>query len=297
LNLRNATLYVPVGCKAAYEAADYWQDFMEIKEIGAIELIPLTVGVEDVTVRLGSFIEDRPAVSFDFDNGESMFGWGNDQELGIVEGSYNYTMCQATTNPRLAEYWESQFAMDFDQLVPDEVYVLEFWAKADKSFWLNVCLQYPSAEAGWPSRGDFGWVEIGTEWQKFTLTTTVTGPDATRLLMSIGLLDGGTFYLDDISLRRKNPLFKLTYDGFVDGDDETTAFTTLPVASTTAKNDSPVGTYPITVSGGVSEKYSITYQSGTLTIVSAVKGDANGDGSVTITDAVAVSIEGVPAVV
>jgi len=27
-----ATLYVPAGSKAAYEAADYWKEFMEIKE-------------------------------------------------------------------------------------------------------------------------------------------------------------------------------------------------------------------------------------------------------------------------
>jgi len=30
----NVTLYVPRGCKAAYEAADYWKDFKEIKEYG-----------------------------------------------------------------------------------------------------------------------------------------------------------------------------------------------------------------------------------------------------------------------
>ena len=33
-NMPNATLYVPRGCKAAYEAADYWKDFKEIKEYG-----------------------------------------------------------------------------------------------------------------------------------------------------------------------------------------------------------------------------------------------------------------------
>lgn len=31
----NATLYVPKGCKAAYEAADYWKEFKEIVEVGA----------------------------------------------------------------------------------------------------------------------------------------------------------------------------------------------------------------------------------------------------------------------
>ncbi len=32
-NRKNATLYVPYGCKAAYEAADYWKEFMEIVEM------------------------------------------------------------------------------------------------------------------------------------------------------------------------------------------------------------------------------------------------------------------------
>ena len=33
-NRANATLYVPTGCKAAYEAADYWNEFKEIVEMG-----------------------------------------------------------------------------------------------------------------------------------------------------------------------------------------------------------------------------------------------------------------------
>ena len=34
-NRANATLYVPAGCKAAYEAAEYWKDFKEIVEMTA----------------------------------------------------------------------------------------------------------------------------------------------------------------------------------------------------------------------------------------------------------------------
>ena len=33
-NRSNATLYVPAGCKAAYEAANYWKEFKEIVELG-----------------------------------------------------------------------------------------------------------------------------------------------------------------------------------------------------------------------------------------------------------------------
>ena len=35
-NRANATLYVPIGCKAAYEEADYWKEFKMIVELAAI---------------------------------------------------------------------------------------------------------------------------------------------------------------------------------------------------------------------------------------------------------------------
>jgi len=35
-NVTSSTLYVPAGCKAAYEAADYWKEFMAIEEIGIV---------------------------------------------------------------------------------------------------------------------------------------------------------------------------------------------------------------------------------------------------------------------
>ncbi len=35
-NRANATLYVPIGCKTAYEAADYWHEFKSIVEVDAV---------------------------------------------------------------------------------------------------------------------------------------------------------------------------------------------------------------------------------------------------------------------
>jgi hypothetical protein len=62
------------------------------------------------------------------------------------------------------------------------------------------------------------------------------------------------------------PAFTLTYSGFRNSDTEATAFTTKPVAKTTATSSSPAGTYPITVSGGEAQNYALTYKQGTLTI-------------------------------
>jgi len=39
------TLYVPKGCKAAYETSDYWKEFMEIIEISNIDFADAKVKV------------------------------------------------------------------------------------------------------------------------------------------------------------------------------------------------------------------------------------------------------------
>ena len=65
-----------------------------------------------------------------------------------------------------------------------------------------------------------------------------------------------------------NPSFTISYLGFVNGEtfDE---LDTPPLASTAATVSSSIGTFPITVSGGVDNNYNITYTSGTLTITKA----------------------------
>jgi gliding motility-associated-like protein len=62
-----------------------------------------------------------------------------------------------------------------------------------------------------------------------------------------------------------NPVFTLSYSGFINGEDES-ALTVIPVGATVATQSSPIGTYPITVSGGVSPNYNMTYVPGTLTV-------------------------------
>ena len=52
-----------------------------------------------------------------------------------------------------------------------------------------------------------------------------------------------------------NPVFKKTYTGFAYDENESNI--TAPVASTTATANSGVGTYPITLSGGSSNNYSL----------------------------------------
>jgi len=65
-----------------------------------------------------------------------------------------------------------------------------------------------------------------------------------------------------------NPLFTFTYDGFAEGDSPDN-LKSLPVAITTANTISGAGKYDIVPTGASSDKYSIHYKTGTLTITQA----------------------------
>ncbi len=62
-----------------------------------------------------------------------------------------------------------------------------------------------------------------------------------------------------------NPVFRISYTGFVNGDGPAN-LTTLPTTTTTAIATSAVGTFPISISGGASNNYTLSYTNGTLTI-------------------------------
>ena len=66
----------------------------------------------------------------------------------------------------------------------------------------------------------------------------------------------------------ENPPLSIEYTGFVNNENED-VLTTKPVGITTAKVTSPVGTYPITVSGGEATNYAFTYKQGELTVTKA----------------------------
>jgi hypothetical protein len=64
-----------------------------------------------------------------------------------------------------------------------------------------------------------------------------------------------------------NPTLTASYTGLVNGDTPA-SLTTLPTLTTTAVTGSPVGTYPITISGASGTNYNISYTAGTMTVSS-----------------------------
>ncbi len=66
-----------------------------------------------------------------------------------------------------------------------------------------------------------------------------------------------------------NPTFTLTYSGFVNA--ETVAVLgTAPTVGSVAAVNSPAGTYPITVTGGMADNYDFNYNAGTLTVAQPI---------------------------
>jgi hypothetical protein len=68
-----------------------------------------------------------------------------------------------------------------------------------------------------------------------------------------------------------NPVLTYGITGYVDGD-TSAILTTQPTCTTTATTASLAGTFPITCSGAVSDKYTIVYVDGTLTVVGSQVG-------------------------
>lgn len=65
-----------------------------------------------------------------------------------------------------------------------------------------------------------------------------------------------------------NPVFTISYSGFVNGE-TITEINTAPTAATAATLVSAVGPYSITVSGGLDDNYDFSYVAGTLSITKA----------------------------
>mgnify|MGYP004473459685 CR=1 FL=1 len=66
----------------------------------------------------------------------------------------------------------------------------------------------------------------------------------------------------------ENPKFALNYKGFVNGEDENVLIA-KPTIATIATKSSDVGTYNLTISGGIADNYDFTYNNGTLKIEKA----------------------------
>ncbi len=108
---------------------------------------------------------------------------------------------------------------------------------------------------------------VGTYSGNIVLTSTLAGNVNVAMPESTVTPAPLTITADDKSrgYGAANPVLTVTYLGFVNNDGPA-QLTGQPIITTTAAITSPVGEYPITVSGATSPNYTFIYNSGVLTI-------------------------------
>ena len=267
-NRANATLYVPAGSKAAYEAANYWKNFKEINEIGKdmsssdITINPIstvtyngsaqtpTVTVMDRTTTLVSGTDYTVAYSNNINAGTATV---------TITGQGNYTGTKSanfTINPKNAS---------------------NLTINAISAVTYNGSAQTPAVTVRDGSttltNGTHYTVAYSNNTNAGTATVTITGmgnytstKNANFTINKAPL----TITAKSYTITEGDPLpsFECTYSGFQNGETES-VLTTLPTITCDATDSETAGEYDITPSGAAATNYSFNYVSGTLTVNAA----------------------------
>ena len=238
---------------------------------------PLTVGVQDVTITEGDAIPAFTLTYEGFRNGDTESTAFTTKPMATTTatstskpGTYpitvsggdasNYALTYAEGTLTIKKKSEQPVTITADNksmIYGDNVPTLTYTSEGGA---LNGT---PKLSTTATKTSPVGTYPIKVE--KGTVTNEqVTYVDGTLTISKAALSVG----VQDVTITEGDaiPAFTLTYEGFRNGDTESTAFTTKPKATTTATSTSKPGTYPITVSGGIAKNYDLRYMQGTLTI-------------------------------
>lgn len=111
--------------------------------------------------------------------------------------------------------------------------------------------------------GEYGIIPSNAEAKNYDISYKAGVLKVTKTPLNISVKDCSRKYGD------ANPRFEFIYSGLKEGDDASTILSKLPVATCTARANSPVGYYDIELSGAESDNYDITYTPGILTVEKA----------------------------
>jgi hypothetical protein len=151
----------------------------------------------------GEATEGEVVLSFDFEDGQANFFSWNLTSVKATEGTFKAVV------PEAANPWEAQLAYDVaTPFTLDQEYKVVFKVKGSVEGKATLEFQTPSGDLGYPVAGQFGDVNITTDWTDVELTTTCTRDDATRLIFSFGGTFAGDLYIDDFQLIAVAPAAK-----------------------------------------------------------------------------------------
>ncbi len=127
----------------------------------------------------------------------------------------------------------------------------------------NITVLFTSPATASSAVGTYGITPVLSDWDKKLSNYTVSSHNGTLTIYPAGLIGRADDKIKHSG--QPNPVFTVTYSGFVNGEDASIVTGTL-VSSCPADAQSPPGTYPIKVSGQSAPNYTMEYQDGTLTV-------------------------------
>ena len=147
----------------------------------------------------GEPLVNNLVVNGDFEAGTGWGGWGNNSTRGVTAtgmGVNNSGKAFFVTNPsRATNFWDVQTSYELPKALDNaKAYKLNFWVKGTAAGTIRPELQSPDF-----SSNGFGTVNVTTDWQLVTLTTTTTAATRSRLVFSYGEY-AGTVYIDNVVL-------------------------------------------------------------------------------------------------
>lgn len=257
-----AGLVVKVPDVTTYQGWGSTDEYLTGRELTTLISLPATHTYCASIVKVDAFKGDYGVTTPDLKLEKNVGEYSTDVEATItVNGStssftakYDYAIVPATVVARPRDYMRNYGAKN-----PTFYVAYEGFMGSESTTVLTQKATCSTDATPTSPVGDYVVTCSGAEADNyvFVYETSVLTVKAVRLRVKP---DNVTRYYGE-----PNPEFTYTWTGFVN-DEDASVLTELPVATVAADETSDAGNYTITLSGGAAQNYSITCNSGTLTV-------------------------------
>lgn len=273
-----ATLYVPKGSKASYEAANYWKDFGTIKLSGLIEQTLALTSIPtktygDAAFSLPATTEEGLTLTWSVANtnvatvSSNVFtikGAGTTTVTATQAGNDDYEAFSReftlTVNKAQLTIIANDQSMTYGNLITSLGVKYYGFKYGEEPYGTLTTLPTIACSATNTSNvGTYSIVVSGAKAANYNITHINGTLTINKAPLTITAKSYTINQKDDL------PEFEVTYDGFKNSQ-TSSVLTTLPTITCDATDSETAGDFDITPSGAAATNYSFNYVSGTLTV-------------------------------
>ena len=293
-NRTKATLYVPFGCKAAYEVTNYWKQFKEIIEMGTVSLVEqIALGKTAINLTVGEATTLTVTITPEDATNQELAWTSSDTNVATVEngtitavGTGTATITAAATDGsgvsascQVIVTEAAEEDTDYS-LIDNTLYIERTEGITGQQVTLSVKMKNTVEVQGYQfdlylPEG----VSVATDEDGFSLIELSTERTTTRktdYFNSTVQADGSIRVLCGSS---KGYSFE--------GTDGEVATITLNIDENMEEGDYPIILKEVNLSDKNATLYSVEYLKSTLTIINCILGDVNANKKVEVADFIA----------